>query len=318
VPGRKTDAKDCEWLADLLRHGLLKASFVPDRPARELRELSRYRTALIEERAAMANRLQKTLEGANIKLAAVASNVVGVSARAMLERLLAGATDTAALADLAKGKLRHKIADLERALVGRLGDHQRFLVAHQLAHVDFLDESIAAVGAEIDARMEPVAEAVERLDTIPGVGKRTAETLVAEMGTDMSRFPSAGHLASWAGVCPGNDESAGKRRSGRTRKGNPWLRTALVEAAQATARTKNTYLAAQYRRLTARRGRKKAVVAVAHTILVTAYHLLRRGDTYRDLGGGHFDERDRRGVERRLVARLERLGYSVALSPAVA
>jgi transposase len=315
VPGRKTDVRDCEWLADLLRHGLLKASFVPDRAHRELRELSRYRTSLVTERAAAVNRLQKVLEGANIKLAAVASNVVGVSARAMLERLLAGDTDTAALAELAKGKLRHKMADLARALVGRLGDHQRFMVAHHLAHVDFLDESIAAVSAEIDARMAPAAEAVARLDTIPGVGKRTAETLVAEMGTDMSRFPSAGHLASWAGVCPGSDESAGKRRSGRTRKGNPWLRTALVEAAQATARTKNTYLAARYRRLTARRGRKKAVVAVAHSILVTAYHLLRRGDTYHDLGGGYFDERDRGGVERRLVARLERLGYAVTLSP---
>jgi transposase len=319
VPGRKTDVKDCEWIAELLRHGLLKASFVPERPQRELREVTRYRASLLEERAAIVNRLQKTLEGANIKLAAVASNVVGASGRRMLERLLAGAADPAALADLARGKLRAKLPELERALVGQFGPRQRFLVAQQLAHLDFLDAAIDRVCAEIGERTRPCADALERLDSIPGVGRRTAETLVAEIGTDMARFPSAAHLASWAGMCPGSDESAGKRRSGRTRKGNRWLRTALVEAAQAAARTKDTYLAAQHRRLAARRGRKKATVAVGHTILVIAYHLLRGpGDIYRDLGGDYFDERARRAVERRLVSRLERLGYQVTLTPSAA
>jgi transposase len=319
VPGRKTDVRDSEWLADLLRHGLLKASFVPERAQRELRELTRYRASLLEERAAVVNRLQKTLEGANIKLAAVASNVVGASGRRMLERLLAGATDPAALADLARGKLRAKRPELERALAGQFGPHQRFLVAEQLAHLDFLDDAIERLGAEIDRRMQPFADALERLDSIPGVGRRTAEVLVAEIGADMARFPSAAHLASWAGLCPGSDESAGKRRSGRTRKGNRWLRTALVEAAQAAARTRDTYLAAQHRRLAARRGRKKATVAVGHTILVIAYYLLRGpGDVYRDLGGGYFDQRARGAVERRLVGRLERLGYRVTLTPSAA
>jgi transposase len=319
VPGRKTDVRDCEWIAGLLQHGLLQPSFVPDRAQRELRELTRYRTSLLQERSAVVNRLQKVLEGANIKLAAVASDVVGVSARRMLEQLVAGATDAAALAALAKGKLRAKLADLERALAGQFGPHQRFLVAQQLAHLDFLDECVARVSAEIETRTRPLAEAISRLDTIPGVGRRTAEILVAEIGTDMSRFPTAAHLASWAGICPGSDESAGKRRSGRTRKANPWLRTALVEAAQATARTADTYLAAQYRRLAARRGRKKATIAVGHTLLVIAYHLLRDPDrVYRELGGTYFDDRDRQAVERRLVRRLERLGYSVALTPGVA
>jgi transposase len=272
VPGRKTDVKDAEWIADLLRHGLLKPSFVPDRAQRELRELTRYRTSLIQERAAEANRLQKVLEGANLKLGDVATNVLGRSARQMLELVIAGATeaDAAALAQLAKGRLRNKIPQLERALAGRVAAHQRFLLAQQLAHVDFLDEAIERVGAEIDERLRPVEQEVARLDSIPGVGRRTAEVLIAEIGTDMSRFRTAAHLASWAGMCPGHDESAGKRRSGRTRKGSPWLRTALVEAAQAVGRTKDTYLAAQLRRLSARRGKKKAVVAVGHTLLVIA------------------------------------------------
>jgi transposase len=321
VPGRKTDVRDCEWLADLLRHGLLRASFVPDRPQRELRELTRYRTALVRERAAEVNRLQKTLEGANIKLAGVATDILGLSARRMLAALIGGEEDAPAMADLAQGRLREKIPQLERALVGRFGAHQRFLVAEQLAHVDFLDERIARVGGEIAARMRPVAAmlpAVERLDTIPGVARRTAEILVAEIGVDMGRFPTAAHLASWAGMCPGNDESAGKRRSGRTRKANPWLRAALVEAAHAAARTKHTYLGALYHRLAARRGKKRATVAVGHALLVIAYHLLTDGTLYRDLGTTHFDDRDRAGVERRLVHRLQALGYKVTLEPAAA
>jgi transposase len=319
VPGRKTDVRDCEWLADLLRHGLLRGSFVPDRPQRELRELTRYRTTLVRERTAEVNRLQKTLEGGNVKLAGVASDVLGASARAMLEQLVAGATDAAALAELAQGKLREKIPQLQRALVGKVGAHQRFLVAQHLAHVDFLDEQIARVGAEIAERLRPfpaLTAAVELLDTIPGVGRRTAEILVAEIGADMARFPTARHLASWAGMCPGNNESAGKRRSGKTRKGDPWLRAALVEAAHAAARTKQTDLAAQYRRLIARRGKKKAAVAVGHSILVAVYHMLRAGTSYHDLGPAHFDERDRKAIEHRLVRRLEGLGYTVTLQPA--
>jgi transposase len=316
VPGRKTDVKDSEWLADLLRHGLLRASFVPDRAQRELRELTRYRRALLQERAAAVNRLQKTLEGANIKLAAVASDTLGVSGRRMLEALVAGGADAAALADLAKGRLRKKLPELERALTGRFGAHQRFLVAQQLAHVDDLDAAIAALDAEVAARLRPCAAEVARLDAIPGVGQRTAELLVAEVGTDLRRFPTAGHLASWAGMCPGNHESAGKRLSGRTRKGNRYLRAALVEAAQAAARSRHTYLAAQGRRLTVRRGRKRAMLAVGHSILVIVYHLLTRPDAvYQDLGPHYLDRRDREHLERRLVGRLEALGYRVALEP---
>ena len=320
VPGRKTDVKDAEWIADLLRHGLLQPSFVPDRAQRELRELTRYRTSLIRERAAEANRLQKVLEGANLKLGDVASNVLGRSARQMLELIIAGATEAeaASLAQLARGRLRTKIPQLEQALAGRVVSHQRFLLAQQLAHVDFLDEAIDRVSAEIAERLQPVEAAVTLLDSIPGVGRRTAEILIAEIGTDMGRFPSAGHLASWAGMCPGQDQSAGKRRSGRTRKGSPWLRTALVEAAQAVARTKDTYLAAQLRRLTARRGKKRAVVAVGHTLLVIAYHLLVRGQSYAELGGNYFDEHQRHLVKRRLVRRLEALGYAVHLQPSAA
>jgi transposase len=319
VPGRKTDAKDCEWLADLLRHGLLRGSFVPDRPQRELRELTRYRTTLVRERSAEVNRLQKTLEGANVKLAAVASNVVGASGRAMLAALVAGETDTEAMAQLAKGRLREKRRELERALVGRVDAHQRFLLAQQLAHVEFLNAQIDRITKEIATRLEPVEHALEVLQTIPGVGERTAQILVAELGTDMERFPTARHLASWAGVCPGNNESAGKRKSGRTRRGSPWLRAALLEAAHAASHTRNTYLAAQYRRLAARRGKKRAAVAVAHTILLIAHHLLRllnrAGElgSYRELGGDFFDRRDRQGLQRRLTRRLERLGYTVTV-----
>jgi transposase len=315
VPGRKTDVKDAEWIADLLRHGLLRGSFVPDRAQRELRELTRYRTALVRERTREINRVQKTLEGANVKLGDVASNVLGASGRAMLQGLVAGNTDTATLADLAKGKLREKRAALERALSGRMGPHQCFLVAEQLAHIDTLDDAIERVSVEIGERVHPFEAEVERLDAIPGVGRRTAEALVAEMGTDMSRFPTAAHLASWAGMCPGNHESAGKQQSGKTRSGNKWLKAALVEAAQAVARTRGTYLAAQYRRLAARRGKQKATVAVGHSLLVIAYHLLAHGHEYDDLGANYFDERYRQLVQRRLVRRLEDLGYRVNLEP---
>jgi transposase len=315
VPGRKTDVKDAEWIADLLRHGLLRASFIPDRPQRELRELTRYRTSLIRERAAEANRVQKVLEGANIKLAAVATDILGKSGRDILAALLVGTTDAAALAELARGKLRAKIPQLEQALVGQFGPHQRFMITQQLVHLDTLDDLIARVSAEIAERMHPFAEEIARLDSVTGVGPRTAEALVAEVGVDMARFPSANHLTAWAGLAPGNDESAGKRRSGKTRKGSPWLRAVLIEAAHAAGRTKDTYLGALYRRLTARKGKKRAAVAVARHILVIVYHLLRDHQPYHDLGASYLDQRDRQAVERRLVRRLEALGYAVSLQP---
>jgi transposase len=318
VPGRKTDVKDAEWIADLLRHGLLRASYVPSREERELRELVRYRKSLIRERAAEVNRVQKVLEGANIKLASVASDVLGKSGRAMLEALSAGATDPKALAALARGKLQDKQAELERALRGVVGEHQRMVLATQLRHISYLDEEIERLGAEVAKRQRPFEDALERLQTIPGVGKRTAEVLVAEIGTDMSRFPTAGHLASWAGLCPGQNESAGKRMSGRTRKGNASVRESLTESARAAGRTRRTYLSAQYHRIAARRGAKRAAVAVAHTILVIAYHLLRDGGTYEDLGPNYFDERDKSATVKRSVARIERLGYNVLLTPKAA
>jgi transposase len=315
VPGRKTDVKDCEWIAELLRHGLLTPSFIPDRPQRELRELTRYRTSLIQERSGEVNRLQKVLEGANIKLAAVATDIMGTSGRDILAALVAGTVDATTLAELARGRLREKIPQLQQALAGQFRAHQRFLVAQQLTHIDFLDELIERVSAEIAERVRPFEEAVTLLDTIPGVGRRTAEVLVAEIGVDMTRFPTAAHLASWAGLAPGNNQSAGKRRHAQTRKGSPWLRAALVEAAQAAGRTKSTYLGAQFRRFLPRKGKKRAAVAVGHSILIIVYHVLTKREPYQDLGVTYFDQRARHAVERRLVRRLEALGYTVSLQP---
>lgn len=316
VPGRKTDVKDAEWIAQLLRHGLLRGSRIPDRGQRELQELVRARTSLVRERGQVVQRIQKVLEGANIKLSAVATDVVGVSGRAMLEALIAGTEDAAALAELARGRLKNKRPQLEAALQGLVGPHQRFLLASHLRHLDFLDAEIARLSEEVAARLAPWEEAVQRLDGIPGVGRRVAEQLLAELGPDLSDFPTAAHLASWARLCPGNNESAGKRKSGRTGKGNGWLRAALTEAAWAAARTRNTYLSALYHRLAARRGAKRAIVAVAHALLVIAYHLLRRGTTYQELGGNYFEEQDRDRVARRSVQRLERLGDKVTVEVA--
>lgn len=316
VPGRKTDVRDCEWIADLLRHGLVQGSFVPDQTQRELRELTRYRTSLVRERASEINRLQKTLEGANIKLASVATDIMGKAAREILQSLATGSRDAKAMAQLAKARMRGKIPELEKALKGNFGPHQRFMLAHQLAHIDFMEETITRLDAEIRERMAPAEDEIRRLDEIPGVGRKTAEVIVAEVGTDMSRFPSGGHLSSWAGMCPGNNESAGKHRSGKTRKANPWLRCALTEAAQAAGRSKGTYLAAQYHRIVSRRGKKKASVAVGHTILVTTYHMLRNNSTYQEFGESYFDELHHHTVKNRLVRRLEDLGYGVLLQPA--
>ena len=318
VPGRKTDVRDSEWLAELLRHGLVRGSYVPDRAQRELRELTRYRTALIEERTAHVNRLQKTLESANIKLAAVASDVTGVSARAMLAALVGGEEEPAALADLAVGRLRDKLPELERALAGRMTDHRRYLIPRILAAIDFLDAELADLDARVAERERPFAEAVDRVDEIPGVGRRVAEVLLAEVGPDLARFAGAKHLASWAGLCPGNHESGGKRLSGRTRKGNRALRRALVQAAHAAGRARRSYLGALYRRLAARRSKPRAAVAVAHAILVIAYHLLTRQTTYADLGPDYFARRDAAQLQRRYVDGLEQLGFEVALSPKVA
>lgn len=339
VPGRKTDVRDAEWIADLLQHGLLTSSFIPPAAQRELRELTRYRTNLVEERARAVNRLQKTLEDTNIKLGDVATDIMGKSARAMLEALLDGQTDPAILADLARGRLKAKRAQLQEALVGTLKPHHRFMLTEHLALIDTLDEAIARATKEIEARMGPPdpetkgsvdvaeeegqehqemaplpwGEAVRLLDSIPGINPRAAQGILAEIGTDMSRFPSSGHLASWAGMCPGNHESGGKRLSGKTRKGSPWLRKLLVEAAHAAAHTKNTYLSAQYRRIASRRGAKIAMIAVGHSLLVMIYHMLSEHVSYTELGGNYFDEQDRQATEKRLVRRLEKLGYHVEL-----
>jgi transposase len=342
VPGRKTDVSDAGWLADLLRHGLLRGSFVPSRPQRELRDLTRQRSNLVREKVAVVNRLQKMLEDANIKLASVVTDVTGVSARAMLEEIAAGEAKPNELAKLARGRLRKKRAELEQALIGRVRDHHRFLLVTHLSHIDFLDEQIEQVNQRIGLHIErqsalppgpssedgsgnsaeltrgergplTYARAVDLLDTIPGISRWLGELIVAEMGIDMSRFPSAGHLSSWAGVAPGNNQSAGKRRSGKTPPGNRALRKGLVQAAQGAKRSKNTYLAAQYHRIAARRGKKRASVAVAHSILVIAYYILSRQEPYRELGGNYFDERKRESVANRLLRRLEKLGYQVSL-----
>jgi transposase len=313
VPGRKTDVRDAEWIAELLAHGLLRGSFVPPVSVRELRELTRYRTSVVCDCARTINRLQKVLEGANLKLANVVSDIRGVSARLMLEALLAGQRDTEQLASLAKGRLKEKREQLVEALSCRLQPHQSFLIAEHLAQIDYLEGAIERLSHQIEERLRPFEQQIAWLDTIPGVNRRTAEVLWAETGGDMGRFASARHLASWAGMCPGNNESAGKRRTGRTRKGSPWLRHCLIEAAHGAAHTKNKYLSSQYHRLAARRGKKKALVAVGHSILVIAYHLLTRKGAYSDLGANYFDERDRQAVTNRCLNRLQKLGYKVTL-----
>ena len=321
VPGRKTDVQDAEWLADLLRHGLLRASFIPPAPIRELREVLRYRKTLVRERAQEVNRLHKVkvLEGANLKLGVVASDILGASGRQMLTALVAGEADPAALAELAKGRLRAKLPALRQALTGRVKPHHRLLIERLLAHIDFLEESMAVLQTEVAERLDAVADAVTLLQTIPGVGELAAATIVAEIGTDMSRFPSAAHLASWAGLCPGNHESAGKRSSGKPTGGNPWLKGVLTEVAWSISRLRQqTYLGAQYHRLARRRGKRRAVVAVAHSVVVIVYHLLATKQPYQDLGADYFDQRDKERLERHHVTRLRALGYEVELKPQAA
>jgi transposase len=313
VPGRKTDTKDAAWLCQLLECGLLRASFVPPRPIRELRDLTRYRKTLIADRAAEANRLHKVLEDAGVKLSSVASNVLGVSGRLMLEALCQGSNDPVGLAELARGRLRSKLPALQRALENRFRDHHAFLVAQILAHLDYLDEAIAACSARIEEQIAPFASALRLLESIPGVGRRNAEVIVAEIGVDMSVFPSSRHLASWAKLAPGNNESAGKRKSGSTGKGSPWLRSALVESALAGTRTRG-YLRAKYWRIRQRRGHQRAVVAVAHAILEISYQMLTTGELYRELGDDFFERRDNERAKHRHLRALERLGYRVTIA----
>jgi transposase len=343
VPGRKTDPADARWLAKLMRYGLLQASFIPPIAQRDLRDLTRYRTKLVQERAREVNRVQGVLERANIKLASVASDVLGVSGRAMLEALIAGQAEPATMAALAKRRMRSKIPALEQALTGTMRDHHRRLLTMQLRHIDFLDEQIEALNsaiescvralsqeaaagttppapADVPAPTEPLppltfTRAVELLDTIPGVNQRGAEMIVAEIGIDMTRFGTAPRLAAWSGVAPGNDESAGKQRSGKTRKGNQVLRAGLTQLAHGAVRTKGTYLSALYRRLAARRGKRRAILAVAHSIMVSVFHMLTRNAPYRDLGANYFDERRRHYTVDRLTSRIEHLGYRVHLEP---
>jgi transposase len=315
VPGRKTDVKDSEWLADLLRHGLLKASFIPPKPIRQLRELTRYRKSLIEERTWEVNHLHKMLEGTNIKLAAVASDVLGKSGRDMLEALIGGEQRPEVLAELARGRLRAKLPQLRQALEGRVHPHHVFLLTRLLAHIDFLEESLAEVQREIGQRLDPLEEAMTLLQGIPGIQATTAGGILAEIGVQMERFPSDKHLCSWAGVCPGNKQSGGKRLSGKTTSGNPWLRALLGEVAWAIVHTKDNYLAAFYHRIVRRRGQQKAIVALMHKVLVIIYHLLRTKKPYAELGPDYFDQLEAARIERHHVRRLEQLGYTVTLSP---
>ncbi len=317
VPGRKTDVADAQWGVQLLEHGLVRPSFIPPRPTREQRDLTRYRKSVIEERGRETQRLHKVLEDAGVKLSSVASSVLTKSGREMIDALVAGQRDPDVLAEMAKGRMRAKIPELRDALAGRFNAHHALLCRAMLARIDQADATIDELTKQIEKLLDPHEAAVTLLVGIPGVSNRTAQVILAEIGTDMSRFPTAGHLASWAGMCPGNNESAGKHRSGRTRHGSKWLRIALVEAGQAAGRSKDTYLAAHYARIRGRRGPGRAAVAVGHSILVIAWHLLSTGETYTDLGGDYFDKRrTSTAYQKRLVAQLEAMGHRVTLEPA--
>jgi transposase len=315
VRGKKTDLKDGERIAELLQDGRLKGSYVPPVATRVLRDLTRYRTKLVQHQSAVACRIQKLLEQCNIKLASVASDVLGVSGMAMLRSLAMGETDPVRMADLARKQLRRKIPELQTALDGCLLPHHRFLLGEMLDELDYIEAKIANLEREIEQQMRPFQQAVNAWMTVPGIKHRLAWTLVAEIGPTMEAFPTAADLGSWAGVCPGNNESAGKRKSGTTPKGNHWARRALCEAAWVASRAKNTYLQAQFRRLAALRGTKRAIIAVANTIVTIGYHMLTRGTVYYELGGDYFDKRNTGRTTRRLVKRLEALGHKVILEP---
>lgn len=310
VPGRKTDVKDAEWIAELLKHGLLKPSFIPHREQRELRELVRYRRSMVEEKSREVARIQKILEGANIKLSSVASNVLGVSGRKILNSIINGNIDPISLSQLAKGRLRSKISELQQALEGLVGDHQKMILKSQLSHIDFLDTHIEELSEEIAKRFKNDKDIIEILDTIPGINVRSAELILAEIGTDMSRFPTAAHLASWAGLSPGNNESAGKKKSGTTRDGDKHIRSIMIESAWTTLNT-HTYFASQFKRIAARRGHKRAAVAVAHSMIIVIYNMILNKQPYQELGDDYFYKLNSSHRTKKLISQLESLGYTI-------
>lgn len=316
VPGRKTDVRDSEWIADLLQHGLLRGSFVPPTEIQDLRDLTRYRAELTQAQNRVGNRIQKLLEQANIKLSSVASETLGLSGRRMIEAMIAGEEDPERLADLAQRALRKKIPELQLALHGKVRDHHRFLLREYMSEWNTLGERITRIEKEIQRRIVPFERAITLWQSIPGIEWVTACNLVAEIGVNMDQFPSAQHLASWAGLCPGNHESAGKRMSGKTRDGNKWLRRALCQAAWAATRKKDCYLSAQFRRLAARRGMKRAVMAVAHSMLVIVYTMLKTDRPYHELGGTYLEQINKDQLQRYFVKRLQRLGLTVTVQPA--
>jgi transposase len=315
VPGRKTDVNDATWLADLIAHGLVRGSFVPDEQTQEMRNVLRMRKQFVRERSNHVLRIQKTLEDANVKLDSVITDIVGLSGRRMIEALIAGESDPQALAALADRRIKASPSELEAALRGRVTKHHRFVLRLLLQQIDAIDAAIAEIDQEVDATVEPFRQAITILSTIPGISTLSAEVVVAEIGLEMTRFPTAGHLISWAGLCPKNDESAGKRRSTRMRKGAPWLKTTLIQCAWAAARTKGSYFQAQFHRLRARRGAKKAIGAVAASILTAAYHMLKDGTLYHDLGADYFEKRAKTQHVLRLVTRLQHLGFAVQITP---
>jgi transposase len=315
VPGRKTDVKDCQWIAHLLQSGLLKGSFIPDRSQRELRDLTRHRTKLVDQRASVVNRVHKVLEDANIKLGAVATDIMGKSGKDMIRALIEGEKDSAEMADLARRQLRGKIPQLRLALDGHVTDHHRFMLGELMDHLDYLDEQIDRFSQRIEEISRPFAEAIEEVMSLPGFEKRAAENVIAEIGSNMDQFPSVDHLCSWAGICPGSNESAGKRKSGKTTKGSKWLRSTLAQAAWAASRKKNSYFHAQYGRLAGRRGKKRAVIAVAHSLLTVIYYVLRDHVEYKDLGQDYFDKLNSKRLVPYLVNRLKNMGYEVNLVP---